>query len=933
MALWTRPWGTPPRVGERPPTGQVNEAVAQRKRRGGSLFRHIIVAAITCAALGLLPGPAFATGPNAVMTPAGYNASSVARGDDTSNLVVNLPFAMNWNGTNYTQVYINMNGNCTFGAGYTGYDPNITLAATNRSIMAPFWADVDTRNTAASQVTYSTTTPGSIPQVNGRNAFLVNWVNVARYNNQSTPTNSFQLVLVDRSDTGAGNFDFIFNYDQVTWDIGTSASSVRARAGWGFAGTGFELPGSGTAQAGASALLDASPQATSLIQNSMNSGGQLGRYVFQVRSGQAPNIPPQVTVVNRTLEGNAGDSYTGYAGVGDASAFDPDGTIAGLTHDRPAVLPLGTTTVTWTAIDNRGAITTAQQSVLVRDTTAPTNPTLSSPTHSTGVWTTNTTVTATSSGSADVCSGVRGFSYAWSQGSPSAPDTVTDPMTTEVVTTDIPVAVDDQTFPDATWPVAWTRSDATYVRLTNVAARTQGTYAAEIWANNTTRRTVNFYRDYDLTGLTSATLAFWDNMVLSGGADYARVEYSTNGGASYTQLRNVTATSGWTRRTYSLPVGGIVRVRFSGSVNATTEYIDHDNISVAGIDTVTSTVLSTNTTASLADGTWYFNLRTVDNADNWSTATNLGPFLIDTVAPSTSDNAPAGWSTAPVTLALTATDAGQIAYTRYRINGGAWTNYTGPIAISAEGTTTVSYYSADAAGHLESARTTTVRIDSLGPSVPASVSASATSTRSVEVAWGASTDAVSGLAAYRVYRDGVLVGTTTSRTYVDTGLEPGGTYVYRIAAVDGASNQSALSAPASATTPSSTVWLTVSDASVDLGTLTPELDVTTPSATTVTVGGVGELAYDLSCAGSDFVNSNPSSPTPTMPIGTLGFATRGWTTAPFATFSGSPRLVGSSVGSPYVWQHAYIFDYSINVPLSVDPGSYSSQITYTVVSR
>ncbi len=91
--------------------------------------------------------------------------------------------------------------------------------------MAPFWADIDTRNTATSQVTYSSTVAGSIPQFNGRNAFFVNWINVAAYNNQAAPLNSFQLVLVDRSDTGAGNFDFMFNYDQITWDIATAAST------------------------------------------------------------------------------------------------------------------------------------------------------------------------------------------------------------------------------------------------------------------------------------------------------------------------------------------------------------------------------------------------------------------------------------------------------------------------------------------------------------------------------------------------------------------------------------------------------------------------------------------------------------------------------------------------------------------------------------
>ena len=351
---------------------------ASRRSRVGVL---LIAVALGITVMLVAPPTLRAAGPNAVLTPAGYNANAIARGDDTSNLVVNLPFTMNWNGTTYNQIYINMNGNCTFGSGFTNYNPTTTLAASNQNIMAPLWADVDTRNTAAGQVTYSRTTAGSVPQVDGRNAFFVNWVGVASYNNQSTPTDSFQLVIVDRSDTGAGNFDFMFNYDQVSWDIATSASTTRARAGWGRAGTGFELPGSGTAQGSASALTDTAPSATSLIQNSMNSTGQLGRYLWQVRAGTPPNIPPRVTVVNRVLEGNAPDSYTGYTGTGDATATDPDGTIASFTNDRPSPLPLGTTNVTWTATDNSGAVTTATQSILVTDTTPPANPSLTSPSH------------------------------------------------------------------------------------------------------------------------------------------------------------------------------------------------------------------------------------------------------------------------------------------------------------------------------------------------------------------------------------------------------------------------------------------------------------------------------------------------------------------------------------------------------------------------
>jgi hypothetical protein len=47
---------------------------------------------------------------------------------------------------------------------------------------------------------------------------------------------TFELLLVDRSDTGAGNFDVEFNYDTVQWETGDAAADPVAwghfRCGW-----------------------------------------------------------------------------------------------------------------------------------------------------------------------------------------------------------------------------------------------------------------------------------------------------------------------------------------------------------------------------------------------------------------------------------------------------------------------------------------------------------------------------------------------------------------------------------------------------------------------------------------------------------------------------------------------------------------------------
>ncbi len=878
----------------------------------------------------LSAAPAFAEGPNAILKPTGYAANAIARGDDTSNLVVNLPFTMNWNGTSYSQIYINMNGNCTFGQTYTGYNPSTTLAGTNRNILAPFFADVDTRNTATGQVTYSSTTAGSIPQVDGRNAFFVNWINVASYNNQASPLNSFQLVIVDRSDTGAGNFDFMFNYDKVTWDLATASSGAKARAGWGRTSTSFELPGSGVATSATSTLLDSSSSATSLIQNSRNSD-QLGRYVWQVRNGAAPNMPPVISVVDRQLEGNAADGYTGYAGTGDATATDPDGSIASLTHNRPAFLPLGTTTVTWTAVDNLGMTTTATQSIVVRDTTAPTNPGLSSPSHTTSVWSENSTVTIDWAGATDICSGVDGFSYQWFSGAAGTPDTTPDPSTATTVTTTTTTTVDTQGFATSTWPSGWTRSNTTYVTLTSNSGHNHGTYAVEITPSSTTART--FYRDYNLSSFTSASLSFWNQVsALNGTSDYARVEYSTNSGTTWTRLYNQSGASSaiaWQGRSYSLPVGGTVRVRFSASLNTAGEYAGFDDIEVLGFVTTSQPVRRTH--SKLDDGTWYFGLRTGDAADNWSSPVSFGPVLIDTVAPVTTDNAPSGWRNSPVTVTLSASDAGTVVSTQYRRGAGAWSAYTAPIVISTEGTTTLQYYSTDAAGHVESTKNAVVRIDTVAPSTPANLSASAESTSSVSLVWQPSTDSLSGFAFYEILRDGVVIDTSNEPSCDDIDLEAGTEYSYAVRAVDNAGNRSATCPAVEIEIPFSDLYLTLDTASVTFPSSDPGVQQTKSPAVTATVGGVGEVPYELQCSAEDFLHEETS--TTVLPVGALSFTTSGEITHPSRPFSTAQYTVDMNVGTTSTWARNYVFGYSLDIPWDIDPGTYTTEVTYTVVMR
>jgi chitodextrinase len=91
-------------------------------------------------------------------------------------------------------------------------------------------------------------------------------------------------------------------------------------------------------------------------------------------------------------------------------------------------------------------------------------------------------------------------------------------------------------------------------------------------------------------------------------------------------------------------------------------------------------------------------------------------------------------------------------------------------------------------------------LDGTGPSTPTDLSATAAGTDRIDLTWAAAEDPETGIALYRIFRDGALIGTTDQTNYQDTGLSPATTYEYRVSAVNGEGLESGLSEPASATT-------------------------------------------------------------------------------------------------------------------------------------
>ncbi len=222
--------------------------------------------ALAVAAAAALPSAAAAQ-----TTAAGFDGTSLPACDDCYSGAQSLGFSANFFGNTYTDTYVSNNGYVTFSAGQGAFSPQgLGAGYVGLPIIAALFTDLDTRNSpVGSLVSFGT---GAFQ---GRSAFGVNFDQVGRYSTNYSALSTFQILLVDRNETGAGNFDIVFNYDSLGFGGGASAGYNAGQNGAD--GTYFELPGSRSGEAfadgGAFALASGS------------NVGIDGRYVFNVRNG------------------------------------------------------------------------------------------------------------------------------------------------------------------------------------------------------------------------------------------------------------------------------------------------------------------------------------------------------------------------------------------------------------------------------------------------------------------------------------------------------------------------------------------------------------------------------------------------------------------------------------------------------------------------
>lgn len=275
----------------------------------------------------------------------GFGENYLNRTDDsyTSAIDISSVFTegLNFFGTVWDHIYINNNGNITFNSGLSSYTPGAIGTGFTSPIIAPFWADVDTRATTDSG--YVTPTPGGnsagtnltwydLDPENG--TITITWDDVGYYSRSTDKLNAFQLQLVS---TGGGDFQIIYRYEDINWTTGDASNGVDglggtvARAGFS-AGDGvtyYEFYNSGSQ----GFMLD--------LENTLLPGAtEPGVWSFNVNAGavagigregvdddltgdDASNIMSGASG-NDTLRGQGGDDLID-GGLGNDTLFGDDG--------------------------------------------------------------------------------------------------------------------------------------------------------------------------------------------------------------------------------------------------------------------------------------------------------------------------------------------------------------------------------------------------------------------------------------------------------------------------------------------------------------------------------------------------------------------------------------------------------------------------------
>ncbi|MBU1043267.1 MAG: PEP-CTERM sorting domain-containing protein [Candidatus Omnitrophica bacterium] len=212
------------------------------------------------------------------------------RNDDGYSTEQALAADITYYGASYSSLWVNNNGNITFDGPMGTYTP-FDLDGTGRTIVAPYFADVDTRPSDGGYVYYGERGVGALTGASSvvnaafggafsaTYGYIATWDHVGFYSYQTNSLNTFQLsLLTDGIDSFA-----IFNYldDGMTWETGEASGGNSSGFGGTEAVAGFDAGDGVNFYMIAGSM---NPGIANILEDGSNVG-VAGQWVFQINQG------------------------------------------------------------------------------------------------------------------------------------------------------------------------------------------------------------------------------------------------------------------------------------------------------------------------------------------------------------------------------------------------------------------------------------------------------------------------------------------------------------------------------------------------------------------------------------------------------------------------------------------------------------------------
>ncbi len=231
--------------------------------------------------------------------PADYGSSCLHLNDDGSSPSIDLtpafPAGLRFFDRTHTSAFVNTNGNITFSAALGTYTPN-PFPVAEQPMIAPYWADVDTRVDDGGGIFGGCGLGGSTGVCTASAAsrdnqvywhlepgrMVTTWYDTGYFSCHTDLRMSFQLILTAVPGCGGadGDFDVEFRYNRCEWETGDASGGSG-----GFGGTeaqaGFDAGNS-------SDFVEISGSRAPGIASALCTGsnvGEVGVWRFQIRSG------------------------------------------------------------------------------------------------------------------------------------------------------------------------------------------------------------------------------------------------------------------------------------------------------------------------------------------------------------------------------------------------------------------------------------------------------------------------------------------------------------------------------------------------------------------------------------------------------------------------------------------------------------------------